>query len=80
MDVLNQPKISETFGSEVNQILPPQDFGIFSYRIDVLNGNWMLWKDAPFPKTSENEVINLQYLISACYLQFCYDGNSLLLS
>ena len=55
-DVFTQPKLEEAFGAEVNQVLPTQNLGIFSYKIDVVNGSWVLWKDVSLPKISGNEV------------------------
>lgn len=42
---------AESFGRET--ILPPPESSVFSYKLDVLNGNWILWKDAlpPIPKS-----------------------------
>ncbi len=54
---MGKAETEETFDAEFKRILPPDEGSIFSYKLDVANGHWVLWTDS-LPKIPESFEVN----------------------
>ena len=58
---MEKAESEEIFGTEFKRILPPEESSIFSYKLDVASGHWILWADS-LPKIPPSfEVIYEMY-------------------